>query len=91
MDVNATAIPMAISAYLGVIIAMILLYPFLLVGIQIAIYEKGRRDLITKRFNWICILVFGVMLYLHMQTEVHFGQALIDAWNAANPTVIEPQ
>ncbi|USD67768.1 hypothetical protein [Vibrio sp. SCSIO 43136] len=76
--------PMAISNYLAAIIVMILGYPFALVAIQIAIYDKSFRSKFSRWFNLGMLVVLAVLFYLHLQTEVIYGKELLDAWNAAN-------
>ncbi len=71
---------MAISIYLGIMLFLLLSYPLLLVVIQLTIYEVNQRERLTKRFNLIFLVVVAILLIMHMQTEVIFGKALLDAW-----------
>ncbi|WP_070967727.1 hypothetical protein [Vibrio sonorensis] len=77
--------PMAISGYLGVLIALIIFYPFALVGINIAIFAERKRARVTKRFNLICLGIAAVVFVLHMQTEVFFGKEILEEYYRNNP------
>jgi len=81
--------PMAISNYLAVLIAIILIYPFALVAVNIAIYSPVRRKKVTKWFNIISALIATTMLAFHMQTEVIYGKELIDKYYRDNPQIRE--
>ncbi|WCP65840.1 hypothetical protein LYZ37_08045 [Vibrio tubiashii] len=77
--------PMAISNYLAVLIAIIVIYPFALVAVNIAIYSPVRRKKVTKWFNIICALFAAIVFGLHMQTEVIYGKELLDKYYRDNP------
>lgn len=77
--------PMAISNYLGGLLIALGLYPFVLVGIQFAVFEEKKRRRITNWYNAACFILVAVLFYLHMQTEVIYGKSLLDAWHAQNP------
>ncbi|WP_394144064.1 hypothetical protein [Vibrio atypicus] len=72
--------PMAISNYLGGLLALIIFYPFILVTLQIAIYSPIKRARITKRFNIVSFVLASVLLVMHMQTEVIYGKELLDRY-----------
>ena len=81
--------PMAISNYLAVLIAIIVIYPFALVAVNIAIYSPVRRKKVTRRFNIICALLAAIVFALHMQTEVIYGKELLDKYYRDNPQALE--
>tara|TARA_Y100001956_G_scaffold23711_1_gene23477 strand:- start:86 stop:385 length:300 start_codon:yes stop_codon:yes gene_type:complete len=72
--------PMAISNYLGGLLAVLIFYPFVLVALQIAIYSPTKRARITKKFNLICLALAAFLLVMHMQTEVIYGKELLDKY-----------
>jgi len=77
--------PMAISGYLGWFLVILLGYPFALVALQVAIYDKRFRRKVTIWFNLSCVVLVAGLIVMHMQTEVIFGKELLDAWYARNP------
>ncbi|MCG9582426.1 hypothetical protein L1D13_13295 [Vibrio tubiashii] len=81
--------PMAISNYLAVLIAIILIYPFALVAVNIAIYSPVRRKKVTKWFNIVSFLFAAIVFALHMQTEVTYGKDLLDKYYRDNPQALE--
>lgn len=44
--------PMAISPHLGWLLLLILSYPFILVGIQLAVFDIRVRAKVNRYFNW---------------------------------------
>ncbi|MCG7498035.1 hypothetical protein MHO82_14285 [Vibrio sp. Of7-15] len=76
---------MAISNYLGAFIALLVCYPFLLVALNIAIYDVKTRSRYTFWFNITCVLLAIILLTLHMQVEVIFGKELLDKWYSNHP------
>ncbi|MGX1925094.1 hypothetical protein ACUALS_07685 [Vibrio sp. NH-7] len=72
--------PMAISNYLGGLLALLIFYPFALVTLQIAIYSPTKRVRITKKFNILCACAAAFLLVMHMQTEVIYGKELLDRY-----------
>ncbi|BCL72979.1 hypothetical protein TUMSATVNIG1_49520 [Vibrio nigripulchritudo] len=77
--------PMAISGYLGWFLAILLSYPLVLVGVQLAIFSEQKRKRVTFWFNIGIAAVLLILFYFHMQTEVIYGKSLLDAWYAQNP------
>ncbi|MBD1557160.1 hypothetical protein HC752_09425 [Vibrio sp. S9_S30] len=77
--------PMAISSYLGWFLALLFGYPFVLVGLQFAVYEEQKRQRVTFWFNVAFVVVILVVLTYHMQTEVVYGQSLLEAWYTLHP------
>lgn len=80
--------PMAISNYLGVLLALLLVYPFVLVAVNIAIYSPVTRQRVTKWLNLSSAAIALVLLGLHLQTEVYYGQELIDKYYRDNPQML---
>ncbi|MCW8334774.1 hypothetical protein [Vibrio paucivorans] len=80
--------PMAISTYLAILLAMLFSYPFVVVGISIAVFGEQKRTKFTSRFNLIFVVVAMVMLVLHLQTEVYYGKELLDMYYVNNPDKI---
>ncbi|MGD8112227.1 hypothetical protein ACQEXU_01705 [Vibrio sp. TRT 21S02] len=76
--------PMAISNYLAGLLAMLFIYPFVLVGISIAIYSEQRRKVVISRVNLICGILTLLLFVFHMQTEVYYGKELLDAYYLNN-------
>lgn len=87
--------PMAISNYLGGLLAILIFYPFVLVALQMAIYSPTKRARITKRFNLISLALSAFLLIMHMQTEVIYGKELLDKYYREHgypeETMITPQ
>ncbi|KJY81562.1 membrane protein [Vibrio galatheae] len=77
--------PMAISGYLGALLVIMLVYPFLLVAINIAIYSPSKRKRATTWFNFASATIALILLVFHMQTEVIFGKELLDQYYRDNP------
>lgn len=72
--------PMAISNYLGGLLALLIFYPFALVTLQIAIYSPTKRGRITKKLNILCACAAAFLLVMHMQTEVIYGKELLERY-----------
>lgn len=77
---------MAISNYLGALLAVLILYPFALVALQIAIFSPSKRKRVTRRFNFVAAIAAVILLVLHMQTEVIYGKELLDRYYAEHGT-----
>ena len=73
--------PLAISNYLGLLLLLGFIYPFLLVAINFVIYAPIRRNKITGWFNIICALLAIILLVLHLNIEIIYGKDLLDAWS----------
>nr|WP_310946948.1 hypothetical protein [Vibrio vulnificus] len=74
--------PMAISSHLGWLLLLILSYPFILVGIQLAVFDIRVRAKVNRYFNWGFLVVVGALLFFHMQTEVVYGKYFLDLWQS---------
>lgn len=72
--------PLAISNYLGLLLLLIFIYPFLLVAINFVIYLPSHRNKITIWFSIVCALLGIILLILHMNIEIVYGKELLDAW-----------
>ncbi len=75
---------MAISSYLGWLLLLMGAYPFLLVGVSMFLYDIERKHAL-RWLNGISFLLAAFLLYMHMQTEVIYGQELLEAWYRDNP------
>ncbi len=76
---------MAISSYLGWFLALLFGYPFVLVGLQLAVYEEQKRKRVTFWLNLVFAVVILSVLAYHMQTEIVYGESLLEAWYSLNP------
>ncbi|MEZ8101845.1 hypothetical protein [Vibrio bivalvicida] len=83
--------PMAISNYLGVFLAILITYPFVLVTVNIAVYSPKKRKRVTKWLNIISATVALILMALHMQTEVIYGKELIEKYYRDNPQAMQAQ
>lgn|GEM_PF-1759180 len=83
--------PMAISNYLGVFLVILIIYPFVLVTVNIAVYSPTKRKRVTKWLNIISATVALILMALHMQTEVFYGKELIDKYYRDNPQALHDQ
>ncbi|MBR9873354.1 hypothetical protein L3V31_07460 [Vibrio sp. J1-1] len=75
---------MAISAYLGWLLVLIVVYPFLLVGVSVYFYDRQRK----KAQLWLSGISFILavfLFYMHMQTEIIYGEELLEAWYRTHP------
>ncbi|EGR3203858.1 hypothetical protein DC889_24860 [Vibrio parahaemolyticus] len=75
---------MAISSYLGWLLLLMGAYPFFLVGVSMFFYDIERKHAL-RWLNGISFLLAAFLLYMHMQTEVIYGQELLEAWYRDNP------
>ncbi|MGR5212363.1 hypothetical protein ACPV4A_17555 [Vibrio rotiferianus] len=73
---------MAISSYLGWLLAVMLVYPFAYVGIQIGVFDIKIRAKISHYFNRVVLALIAFLLIMHMQTEVIYGKYFLDLWEA---------
>ena len=81
---NGEMTEMAISGYLGWLILLMATYPLLLAGISMFFYHDTRKHAI-RWFNVTCFLLVTLLLYAHMQTEIVYGQELLEVWYRDNP------
>ncbi|EPC8673169.1 hypothetical protein [Vibrio vulnificus] len=75
---------MAISSYLGWLLLLIGVYPFLLVAVSMFFYDVERRR-VQRWLSAVCLVLAGLLFYMHMGTEVIYGQELLEAWYRNNP------
>ncbi|WP_440888296.1 hypothetical protein [Vibrio sp. WZ-1] len=73
---------MAISSYLGWLLAVMLVYPFAYVGIHIGIFDIKVRAKVSCYFNRTVLVLIAFLLIMHMQTEVIYGKYFLDLWEA---------
>lgn len=76
---------MAISNYLGLFILLMFTHPFMLVILNMLIWDKATRARYSSRFNIICAILAACLMIMHMQTEVVYGKELLDRWHSMNP------
>lgn len=75
---------MAISSYLGWLLVLIAVYPFLLVGVSVYFYDIQRKKA-QRWLNGVSFILAAFLFYMHMQTEIIYGSELLEAWYRANP------
>ncbi|MCC4224724.1 MAG: hypothetical protein AAGJ90_05520 [Pseudomonadota bacterium] len=73
---------MAISGYLGWLLAVLLIYPFAYVGIHIGVFDIKVRTKVSRYFNRIVLALIAFLLIMHMQTEVVYGKYFLGLWGA---------
>ncbi len=69
---------MAITGYLGIFIIVLISYPFVLVALQMFVFDIKVRAKVTKWFNIGCGIFALGLIVVHMQTEVIYGKALLE-------------
>ncbi|KAB1455510.1 hypothetical protein BIY22_08875 [Vibrio panuliri] len=69
---------MAMSGYLLILIAIIIFYPFALVAVQMIFYSDVFKKKYTRYLNWLVLCLFAFSLVMHLQTEVIYGEELLN-------------
>lgn len=75
---------MAISSYLGWLLLLIVVYPFLLVGVSMYFYDIQRKKA-QRWLSGVSLILAVFLFYMHMQTEIIYGRELLEAWYKAHP------
>ncbi|MGF1721131.1 hypothetical protein L4D20_13925 [Vibrio kyushuensis] len=70
---------MAISHYLGMLILWLILYPLVIVGICMAVFEKKNQNKLIGRFTIIWGLIALGLLTMHLQIEVIYGSEILES------------
>ncbi|MCK6262949.1 hypothetical protein KP803_06610 [Vibrio sp. ZSDE26] len=72
---------MAISSYLGFLILLLVSYPFVIVGICVAVFDKRKHNPLILRFSLFWGVIVLGLLTMHLQTEVIYGEEIIEQLN----------